>query len=113
MTDLANPKDENENENENEFGLFYWWKSGVVWKMVVLCVDSDQFLKIGQTCVSIGNDVSMINRVYELFRNVIRSLSISLGTVWSWNEHRWKRKGNFIIFYPNWGILENWGQKYV
>ena len=34
-----------EHGNENEFGLFYWWKSGVVWKMVVLCVDPDQFLK--------------------------------------------------------------------
>ena len=67
---MANLKDENENEkmrnedeNENESGLFYLWKSGVVWKMVVLCVDSDRFLKIGQTHVSMGNDVSMINWV--------------------------------------------------
>ena len=26
---VANPK-KNENENKNDFGLFYWWKSGVV-----------------------------------------------------------------------------------
>ena len=50
---VANHKDENENEkknkdkNENEFGLFYWWKSGVAWKMAVLCIDSDWFLKSG------------------------------------------------------------------
>ena len=56
-------KMKNEDENENEFGLFYWWRSGVVWKMAVLCIDSDRFLKIGQTHVSMGNDVSMINWV--------------------------------------------------
>ena len=48
---VENPKDKNENEKWrwkwNEFGFFYWWKSGVVWKMTVLCIDSDQFLKIG------------------------------------------------------------------
>ena len=53
----------NEDENKNEYGLFYLWKSDVVWKMAVLYVDLDRFLKIGQTRVSVENELSMINRV--------------------------------------------------
>ena len=53
----------NEDGNENEIGLFYWWNSGVVWEMTILCIDSDQFLKIGQTRFFVGNDVNMLNRV--------------------------------------------------
>ena len=51
----------NEDGNENEYGLFYWWKSGVIWKMVVLFIDSDRFMKIRQTRLSVGNDLSIIN----------------------------------------------------
>ena len=56
-------KNEDGNGNENKFGLFYWWKSGVVWKMEVSCIDSDQFLKIRQTRVYVENDVKLINGV--------------------------------------------------
>ena len=56
-------KMKNEDRNEDEFSLFYWWKSGVVWKMTILYVDSGRFLKSGQTHVSVRNDVSMIHGV--------------------------------------------------
>ena len=34
-------KMKNEYGNENEYGLFYLWKSGIVWKMTVVYVDLD------------------------------------------------------------------------